>query len=71
MVLTKGNVANRYSPEIRERAVRMMFEHQGSRETQPSGEAGRAGPPARPAAIEAKADCLHAEYRQQEEERVT
>lgn len=34
MVMTKSKMANRYSPEIRTRAVRMVFEHQGSYETQ-------------------------------------
>jgi transposase len=34
MVMTKSKMANRYSPEIRARAVRMVFEHQGSYETQ-------------------------------------
>ena len=29
----KKNTSNRYSPEVRERAVRMVFEHQGSYET--------------------------------------
>lgn len=33
-VLTKSEMANRYSPEIRAGAVRMVFEHQGSCETQ-------------------------------------
>ena len=32
--MTKSKMANRYSPEIRTRAVRMVFEHQGSYETQ-------------------------------------
>jgi hypothetical protein len=32
--MTKSKMANRYSPEVRARAVRMMFEHQGSYETQ-------------------------------------
>ena len=32
--MTKTKMANRYSPEIRARAVRMVFEHQGSYETQ-------------------------------------
>ena len=32
--MTKSKMANRYSPEIRARAVRMVFEHQGSYETQ-------------------------------------
>lgn len=31
--MTKSKVANRYSPEVRARAVRMVFEHQGSYET--------------------------------------
>ncbi len=34
MVMTKSKMANRYSPEVRARAVRMVFEHQGSYETQ-------------------------------------
>jgi transposase len=34
MVMTKSKMANRYSPEVRARAVRMLFEHQGSYETQ-------------------------------------
>jgi transposase len=33
-VMTKSKMANRYSPEVRARAVRMVFEHQGSYETQ-------------------------------------
>ncbi|WP_313137737.1 IS3 family transposase [Paracoccus jeotgali] len=32
--MTKSKMANRYSPEARARAVRMVFEHQGSYETQ-------------------------------------
>ena len=32
--MTKSKMANRYSPEVRSRAVRMVFEHQGSYETQ-------------------------------------
>ena len=32
--MTKSKLANRYSPEVRARAVRMVFEHQGSYETQ-------------------------------------
>ena len=32
--MTKSKMANRYSPEVRTRAVRMVFEHQGSYETQ-------------------------------------
>ena len=32
--MTKGKMANRSSPEVRARAVRMVFEHQGSYETQ-------------------------------------
>ena len=32
--MTKRKIANRYSPEVRARAVRMVFEHQGSYETQ-------------------------------------
>ena len=31
---TRSKTANRYSPEVRERAVRMVLEHQGSYETQ-------------------------------------
>ena len=30
--MTKSKMANRYSPEVRARAVRMVFEHQGSYE---------------------------------------
>lgn len=32
--MTKSKMANRHSPEIRARVVRMVFEHQGSHETQ-------------------------------------
>jgi transposase-like protein len=32
--MSKSKMANRYSPEVRARAVRMVFEHQGSYETQ-------------------------------------
>lgn len=32
--MTKSKMANRYSPEVSARAVRMVFEHQGSYETQ-------------------------------------
>lgn len=32
--MTKSRMANRYSPEVRARAVGMVFEHQGSYETQ-------------------------------------
>ncbi len=32
--MPKSKMANRYSPEVRARAVRMVFEHQGSYETQ-------------------------------------
>lgn len=32
--MTKSKMANRYSPEVGARAVRMIFEHQGSYETQ-------------------------------------
>ena len=32
--MTKSKMANRHSPEVRARAVRMVFEHQGSYETQ-------------------------------------
>lgn len=32
--MTKSNMANRYSPEVRARAVRMVLEHRGSYETQ-------------------------------------
>ncbi len=35
--MTKSKMANRYSPEVRARAVRMVFEHQGSYETQAAG----------------------------------
>jgi transposase-like protein len=34
MFMTKSKMANRYSPEVRTRTVRMVFEHQGSYETQ-------------------------------------
>lgn len=34
MVTTKGKVANRCSPKVRARAVRLVFEHKGSYETQ-------------------------------------
>ena len=34
MVLTKSKMANRYSPEVRARAVQMVFDHPGSYETQ-------------------------------------
>lgn len=33
MVMTKSKMANRYAPEVRARAVRTVFEHQGSSET--------------------------------------
>ena len=32
--MTKSNMANRYSPEVRARVVRMVLEHRGSYETQ-------------------------------------
>ena len=32
--MTQSKMANRYSPEVRARAVRMVFEHQGSNEKQ-------------------------------------
>lgn len=32
--MTKSKMANRYSPEVRTREVRMVFEHWGSYETQ-------------------------------------
>lgn len=32
--MTKSKMVNRYSPEVRARADRMVFEHQGSYETQ-------------------------------------
>jgi transposase len=32
--MTKSKMANRYAREVRARAVRMEFEHQGSYETQ-------------------------------------
>lgn len=32
--MIKGKMVNCYSPEVRARAVRMLFEHQGSYETQ-------------------------------------
>ena len=31
--MTKSKMANRYSPELRARAVRVVFGHQGSYET--------------------------------------
>jgi len=34
MVMTKSKMANRYSPEVRARAIRMVFERQGSYEMQ-------------------------------------
>ena len=34
MVMTKNKMKSRYSPEVRAPAVRMVFEHQGSYETQ-------------------------------------
>jgi len=34
--MTKSKMATRYAPEVRARAVRMVFEHQGSYETQAS-----------------------------------
>ena len=34
MGMTKSKMANRYSPEVRVHAVPMVFEHQGSYETQ-------------------------------------
>jgi transposase len=34
MFMTKNKMANRYLPEVRARAVQMVFEHQGSYETQ-------------------------------------
>ena len=46
--MTKSKMANRYSLEVRARAVRMVFEHQGSYETQ----AGAI------AAIAPKIDCI-------------
>jgi transposase len=36
MVMEKSKTSNRYSPEMRARAVRMVLEHQGSYETQSS-----------------------------------
>ena len=38
--MTKSKMANRYSPEVRARAVRMVFEHQGSYETQAGAYSG-------------------------------
>lgn len=35
--MTKSKMANRYSPEVHARTVRMVFEHQGSYETQAGG----------------------------------
>ncbi len=32
--MTKSKMANRYSPEVRARAVRIVFEHQGSAEAE-------------------------------------
>ena len=32
--MTKSKIANHYSPEVRAGAVRMVFKHQGSYETQ-------------------------------------
>lgn len=32
--MEKSKISNRYSPEVRTRAVRMVLEHQGSYETQ-------------------------------------
>ncbi|KKN49624.1 hypothetical protein LCGC14_0640860 [marine sediment metagenome] len=46
--MTNSKMANRYSPEVRARAVRMVFEHQGSYEMQ----AGAI------AAIAPKIDCI-------------
>ena len=46
--MTKSKMANRYSLEVRARAVRMVFEHQGSYETH----AGAI------AAIAPKIDCI-------------
>jgi transposase-like protein len=34
--LEKSKISNRYSPEMRARAVRMVLEHQGSYDTQPA-----------------------------------
>ena len=42
MVMTKNKMANRYSPEVRACAVRMVFEHQRSYETQASAIAASA-----------------------------
>ncbi|MDG1459850.1 MAG: hypothetical protein P8Q92_18615 [Pseudoprimorskyibacter sp.] len=38
--MTKSKMANRYSPEVCARAVRMVFEHQVSYETQAGAIAG-------------------------------
>ena len=46
--MTKCKMANRYAPEVRVRAVRMVFEHQGSYETQAAAIA----------AIAAKIGCI-------------
>ena len=41
--MTKSKMANRYSPEVRARAVRMVFEHQGTYETQAGAIAANGG----------------------------
>jgi len=46
--MMKSKMANGYSPEVRVRAIRMVFEHQGTYETQ-VGEI---------AAIAPKLDCI-------------
>lgn len=43
--MTKSKMANHYPPEVRARAVQMVFEHQGSYETQAG--ARRKGQPGR------------------------
>ena len=36
--MEKNKCGNRYSPEVRERAVRMVFEHQGEFDSHPRGQ---------------------------------
>jgi hypothetical protein len=36
--MEKNKCGNRYSPEVRERAVRMVFEHQGEFDSQSAGD---------------------------------
>jgi transposase-like protein len=38
--MEKSKMANRYSPEVRARAVRMVLEHQSSYETQAACDSG-------------------------------